>query len=85
MTEELRKTFHEELDSIKNGIVRMAGRVSEAIVRGTEVFLAGDMAAAETLISNDDVIDAMSIELEERCYQVLALQQPMASDLRAIT
>ena len=44
----------------------MAGRVSEAIVRGTEVFLAGDMAAAETLISNDDVIDAMSIELEER-------------------
>lgn len=85
MTEELRKTFHEELDSIKNGVVRMAGRVSEAIVRGTEVFLAGDMAAAETLISNDDVIDAMSIELEERCYQVLALQQPMASDLRAIT
>ena len=58
MSEELRKTFHEELDSIKNGIVRMAGRVSEAIVRGTEVFLAGDMAAAETLISNDDVIDA---------------------------
>ena len=62
MSEELRKTFHEELDSIKNGIVRMAGRVSEAIVRGTEVFLAGDMAAAETLISNDDVIDAMSID-----------------------
>ena len=85
MTEELRKTFHEELESIKNGIIRMAGRVSEAIVRGTDAFLAGDMAEAESLIGNDDVIDAMSIELEERCYQVLALQQPMASDLRAIT
>ena len=48
MSEELRKTFHEELDSIKNGVVRMAGRVSEAIVRGTEVFLDGDMEAAET-------------------------------------
>ena len=64
----------------------MAGMVSEAIVRGTEVFLAGDITtAAETLISNDDVIDAMSIELEDRCYQVLTLQQPLAGDLRAIT
>lgn len=84
MTEELRKSFHEELDSIKHGIVRMAGRVSEAIPRGTEAFLAGDLNEAQKLIEDDDILDAMSIELEERCYEVLALQQPMASDLRAI-
>lgn len=84
MTEELRKGFHEELAHIKHGIVRMAGRVSEAIPRGTEAFLAGDLNEAQNLINEDDILDAMSVELEERCYAVLALQQPTASDLRAI-
>lgn len=84
MSEELRKTFHEELDSIKHGIVRMAGRVSEAIPRGTQAFLDADLNEAQALIEDDDILDAMSLELEERCYEVLALQQPMAGDLRAI-
>ena len=84
MSEELRKTFHEELDGIKHGIVRMAGRVSEAIPRGTQAFLDGDLNEAQALIEDDDILDAMSVELEERCYEVLALQQPMAGDLRAI-
>jgi phosphate transport system protein len=85
MNEALRKTYHEELDGIREGIVRMAGLVSELIPRGTEIFLGGDLSEAQRLIEEDDILDAMSIELEERCYQVLALQQPMASDLRAIT
>ena len=66
MTEELRKVFHEELDAIKNATVRMAGRVSEAIVRGTDALLKGDLNAAQALIENEDPIDAMSIELEGR-------------------
>lgn len=85
MSEDLRKSFHDELEGIRHGIVRMAGRVSEAIPRGTEAFLDGDLAEAQRIIEEDDILDAMSIELEERCYQVLALQQPMASDLRAVT
>ena len=85
MTEALRKTYHEELNGIRDGVVRMAGLVSETIHRGTEIFLAGDLKEAQRLIEDDGLLDTMSIELEERCYQVLALQQPMASDLRAIT
>ena len=63
MSEELRKTFHEELDSIKHGIVRMAGRVSEAIPRGTQAFLDGDLNEAQALIEDDDILDAMSLSL----------------------
>lgn len=85
MTEVMRKTYHEELNAIRDAIVRMAGIVGELIPRGTEIFLGGDLTEAQRLIEEDDIVDAMSIELEERCYQVLALQQPMASDLRAIT
>ncbi len=85
MTEELRKTYHEQLGSIREAIVRMAGLVGETIPRGTEALLSGDLAEAQRIIEDDDVIDGLSVELEENCYQLLALQQPMASDLRAIT
>jgi phosphate transport system protein len=84
MTAELRKSFHEELELVRQGIVRMAGRVTETIPRGTEAFLSGDLTEAQIVIEEDDILDSMSIELEERCYGLLALQQPMASDLRQI-
>jgi phosphate transport system protein len=84
MADELRKSFHEELDSIKSGIVRMAGRVSESIPRGTEAFLDTDLAAAQRVIEEDDILDAMTVDLEERIYQVIALQAPVAGDLRAV-
>ena len=79
-----RQGFHDELDAIMREIVRLAAHVTEAIPRGTEALLAGDLHAAQEIIDHDDVLDELSIEIEERCYSVLALQQPMAADLRAI-
>jgi phosphate transport system protein len=81
---ENRRSFHHELDEIRQGIVRLAAMVAEVIPRGTEVLLGGDLRAAVNLIDEDDAIDALSLEVEEHCYAVLALQQPMASDLRSI-
>ena len=81
---EQRKTFHQELDEIRDDIVRLAAFVSEFIPRGTEVLLANDMQGALALIEADDEIDALTLQVEEQCYHVLALQQPMASDLRSI-
>jgi phosphate transport system protein len=43
-----------------------------------------DLRGAQALIEEDDILDELSIEIEDHCYHVLALQQPMASDLRAI-
>ncbi len=56
----------------------------EFIPRGTEVLLANDMKGALALIEADDELDSLTLHIEEQCYHVLALQQPMASDLRAI-
>lgn len=81
---EVRKTFHQELDHIRDDIVRLAAMATETIPRGTEVLLSQNLQAAQSLIESDDVLDALSIEVEDRCYQILALQQPMASDLRSI-
>jgi phosphate transport system protein len=55
---------------------------SETIGRGTAVLLDRDLSGAQHLIDGDDVIDALTAEIEETCYSLLALQAPMASELR---
>jgi phosphate transport system protein len=81
---DIRRTFHQQLDEVSRDIVRLAALTTESIPRGTDVVLSGDLRAADELIVGDDVLDALSIDIEERCYRLLALQQPMAGDLRAI-
>ena len=84
MMDELRKGFHHELDEVRTELVRLAASVIEAIPRATAVLLNGDLDGADALIRLDDEIDAHSIDLEERCYQLLALQAPVAGDLRQL-
>lgn len=85
MVLEIRKNFHHELDEVRDDLVRCAGLVSEALAKATRGFLDGDLAVADEVLSGDDEIDALALQIEDHCYQLLALQQPMASDLRAVT
>lgn len=82
--QEQRKTFHQELDAIRDDIVRLAALVTEFIPRGTEVLLGNDLRGAQQLIEDDDALDELAVAIEDHCYHILALQQPMASDLRSI-
>ncbi len=84
MTDQLRVDFHRDLDDVRQGVARLSASVTELIPRVTDVLLDQDLEGAEYAISGDDEIDARSIELEERCYQLLALQAPVASELREI-
>ena len=81
---ELRRSFHQGLDDVRHELVRVAASVIEAVPRATQILLEQDLEGAEYLISSDDEIDARCIELEEHCYQLLALQAPVAGDLRSI-
>ena len=81
---ESKRTFHQDLDAIRADIVRLAAMVTELIPRATEVLLNRDLTGAQAIIEDDDELDLLSLEIEERAYQVLTLQQPVASDLRAL-
>jgi len=81
---ETRTAFHQQLEDIQRDLLRAAARVTETIMRGTEVLLDLDMAAAQALIEGDDELDALTLDIEERCFMVLARQQPMAGDMRAV-
>jgi phosphate transport system protein len=84
MGDEARKQFHEDLAGGKADIVRLAAMATETIPRATRALLDGDLVAAQQIIDDDDVVDQQSLEIEEACLRVLALQQPMASDLRSV-
>jgi phosphate transport system protein len=84
MTEEARRTFHQQLDEIRDEIVRLAGMAVEAIPYGTDVLLAADLMGADGLISRHPELDRRCLAAEERCYQLLATQSPVARDLRKI-
>ena len=81
---ELRKGFHHQLEDLRDGIARMGATVTESIPRATEILLNGDLEGAEAVITGDDEIDARALELDEKCYELIALQSPVASDLRRL-
>jgi len=84
MMEELRKGFHGEINEVRQSLATLAASVIEAIPRATNVLLASDLEGAEYLILTDDEIDARSLDLEDRCYRLLALQAPVAGELRQL-
>ncbi len=81
---DLRSSFHHMLDEIREDIAKLAAGVTESVPRATQILLTQDLEGAEYMILSDDEVDAQSLELEERCYRVLALQSPVASDLRQV-
>ena len=82
--DEIRRSYHEQLDDLRVSVVRLGLMANEAIAAGTEALLEADLAAADRVISGDSTLDDLTHTIEERAYAVLALQQPMASDLRMI-
>jgi phosphate transport system protein len=84
MTEEIRKQFHGALEAVKDEVVHLGALTIECIPRATAALLSGDLGAAQAVIDGDDAIDSRSLGIEEECLRLLALQQPMARDLRGV-
>jgi phosphate transport system protein len=81
----VRDTYHEELDDINACLVEMANAVGSAMSTATTALLDADVALADLVIAGDQQIDATRESLEQRCFTLLARQQPVAGDLRTIT
>jgi phosphate transport system protein len=82
--DELRKQFHDELAELERAVVRAAALVGEGIPRTTEVLLTNDLNGAQAVIDGDDELDLLSLQIEDDAIRLMALQQPMASDLRTV-
>lgn len=80
----MRQHYHEQLDTISGQLIEMSKLVESAMERATRALLNADLALAESVIADDAAIDALAASVEEECISVIALQQPVASELRAI-
>jgi phosphate transport system protein len=84
MSSDTRRNFHQQLDDISADVLRLGEMVLEALSGATEALLNNDRVIAQTIVDGDDPIDDLAVAVEDRCYQLLATQQPMAVDLRLL-
>ena len=80
----MRTAYHEQLESLTTQLGDMCGLAGTAMERATQALLQADLALAEQVITDHEQISAMSIRAEETAFVLLALQAPVAGDLRAI-
>jgi len=80
-----RHHFDEELQALKNRLLSMGALVEERVHDAIHALIERRLDAAERIIASDQDVNDMQIDIDERCLRLLALQQPMASDLRLIT
>ena len=79
-----RKTFHNKLREIQDDVLIMGSMVEKAISRSIEALKKRDLAMAQRVIDDDVEINRKRFTIEETCIQLIATQQPMASDLRTL-
>lgn len=81
---EIRTTYHKKLREIQDDVLAMGNMVDKALIRAMEALKKRDVTAANQIILADLKINEKRFNIEEKCIQLIATQQPMASDLRNI-
>lgn len=79
-----RRRFHDELDALQDTLLEMAGLVEESVGQATHGVLSRDAGISEVVRRKDDRVDDLEVEIDSRAMELLALHQPMATDLRQI-
>ncbi len=79
-----RKSFVSSLEDLRADLLRMGAAVERAIHDAVKSLVNRDQALAERVVQGDDAIDQLELDIESQCLSLLALQQPMAKDLRVI-
>jgi len=73
-----------EIDNLKKMILYMGAEVEESVHKAVEALVTRNSELAAEVISNDETLDHLEVEIEEECLKILALHQPVAIDLRYV-
>ena len=76
--------FQEELDDLKGRLLEMGGLAEDRVRLAVRALTDRDHALVDRVLTNDAAINQLHIEVDDRCFKLLALHQPMAVDLRSI-
>jgi len=78
------KQFDAELEAVRAKVLQMGGLVESQIRLAIEALVNGDVSQMNLVINNDHRVNAMEVEIDEICNQIIALRQPAAGDLRMV-
>lgn len=81
----MERHFHEQLQQLKETMLKMAAAVETSIVKAIDALIERDDRLADEVIAMDERINNLELLIDEQCLKLLATQQPMAIDLRFIT
>jgi phosphate transport system protein len=81
---EMAEKFHTELEAAKKETVAMALFAREMLRSAIDAIIRQDTELAASVVAKKDALRTMEVELEEHCYQLIALNQPMAKDMRVL-
>jgi len=81
---ETRTAFHKRLREIQDDVLAMGSMVSKAMLRSIDALTNRELELAHQIVTDDKKINQKRFEIEEKCIELIATQQPMASDLRII-
>jgi phosphate transport system protein len=84
MPERVVRHFQEELEQLKNRLLEMGGLAEERVRTAVEGLVSREVTLVQQVLQGDGPINQLHIEVDNRCFTLLALHQPMAVDLRAI-
>ncbi|MCX8206832.1 MAG: phosphate signaling complex protein PhoU [Methanothrix sp.] len=79
-----RERYHRDLDALRAMTRELSALVSSSIERSVDALCRNDAILAREVVQGDYAVDDLSVKLESKCMELLALQQPMAKDLRTI-
>jgi phosphate transport system protein len=82
--ERLVRHFQEELDILKTRLLEMGGLAEERVRSAVQGLAERDFAQIEHVLHGDEPVNALHMEIDDRCLKLLALHQPVAADLRAV-
>jgi phosphate transport system protein len=81
----MERHFDEELNELKTRLLLMGGRAEAIVHKAIDALKTRDTALAEEIFADDEAIDALELEIDDRVIRILALRQPVGSDLRFVT
>jgi phosphate transport system protein len=81
---EVHRHLDEDLDALRDGVLRLGGEAEAALKRAMHALTERDGIAAREVLDHDDEIDQLEVEVDRQCIDIFALRQPAARDLRFV-
>ncbi|MEK7288922.1 MAG: PhoU domain-containing protein, partial [Planctomycetota bacterium] len=81
----MERPFDQQLGALRKNLIQMASTVEMAIANAVKSLIERNSELAHVVVQNDEQVDALELEIDKQCIDLLALRQPLANDLRFIT